>query len=228
MSTVHTKTPMTPGLTCEVPGIVTSLECVVALRRGLSEPLSKTMFAEQRMDLMNDHNQSTLNLRSVFDGNEDILVSIGRVTAIWGTISSLMRILLERYSDEPEVDLVKFHSMSGEGGRINYLTTILEPHRSNQWVELSIGALSKLKGIIGDRNIIVHGVPANILRNPHITDGPGLYFIDHRTTDEELKRKHAANFLAHHLPLVRKYGGELWHATHGWADDEFLKWPATT
>jgi hypothetical protein len=149
-------------------------------------------------------------LSSPFESHPEILSEIGRVIAVWGSISHLLRELLSRLLDcDPlEADTILM-GFAGEEKRLEFMISLFKTRPGDEERDAFIAALDQLKRLCRDRNLIVHGGPVNGgKKDVRPRDN---YFVNFKKQDEAERYVAATPLLARHLEKLRERGGRLFN-----------------
>jgi hypothetical protein len=167
---------------------------------------------------------NTDGLSSPFEQYPDILVEMGRVVSVWGSVSHLLRTLLSRLLDcDPlEADTILM-GFAGEEKRLEFMISLFKTKPEDAEREQFVAALEGIKKLCGDRNLIVHGGPVHGgKKDVRPRDN---YFVNFKKRDEATRYVAAAPHLAQHLTKLRDKGSTLFDLMY--PDDPSDPDPAT-
>jgi len=163
-------------------------------------------------------------LSSPFEKYPEILVEMGRVISVWGSISHLLRTLLSRLLDcDPlEADTILM-GFAGEEKRLDFMMSLLKTKSQDSERDALVAALDNIKKLCGDRNLIVHGGP--VYGGKKDVRPRDNYFVNFKKRDEATRYVAAVPLLAQHLEKLRERGSVLFDLMY--PDDPSDPDPAT-
>lgn len=146
-------------------------------------------------------------LRSPFEQDPEVVMLLGSIITVWGAVGHVLRSvgvkLLQCTYEEADAELSKY---LGDGKRIQVLID-----RATEDDEM-LAALQRVKDLVDERNLVVHGAP--LYGGRHGLFNLGLHIVNFRQPDPGLRFTEAAPFLNAHLEKIRAAGGALWDVAY--------------
>lgn len=164
--------------------------------------------------------KSGKGLKSPFERDDSLVIEIGRVISVWGSVSNLLRQLVakELGCQKVKADTI-LKGFGGEERRLEFAIRLLQAREMNDSDQAVVKALAKLMEISAERNVIVHGGP---VYGAKTGERPlDLYLMDFRYEDDARRYLNAKEYVERHLSKLRRRGSQLFDAIN-WDIDQMI------